>query len=335
MWRHLYPARAEHDVPIGHVTNGVHARTWIASDMERLIQRHVGAGRDGDWFDAITDPRLWAEVEQIPDAELWEVHQVLKARMLAFVRARLAQRRRRLGLPAPASPPLDPEALTLGFARRFATYKRADLLLADPERLLRLVAAPGRPVQVVFAGKAHPRDDAGKALAQKIARLERDPRFAGRVVFVENHSMHVATQLLHGVDAWLNTPRRPLEACGTSGQKGVLNGVLQVSILDGWWAECFDGANGFGIGRGEIHADQAIQDQRDAEALYATLENEVVPLYYERDAEGLPRGWIRRVKRAMRTLGWRVNADRMVIDYTRTAYLPAAGGQSAAMPTRP
>jgi starch phosphorylase len=188
---------------------------------------------------------------------------------------------------------------------------------------------------VVFAGKAHPRDDAGKALAQKIARLERDPRFAGRVVFVENYSMHVATQLLHGVDAWLNTPRRPLEACGTSGQKGVLNGVLQVSILDGWWAECFDGANGFGIGRGEIHADQAIQDQRDAEALYATLENEVVPLYYERDAEGLPRGWIRRVKRAMRTLGWRVNADRMVIDYTRTAYLPAAGGQSAAMPTRP
>ncbi len=335
MWRHLYPERGEHEVPIGHVTNGVHARTWIASDMERLIQRHVGAGWGRDWLDAITDPRLWAEVERIPDAELWEVHQVLKARMLSFVRSRLSHRRRRLGLPAPAAPPLDPEALTLGFARRFATYKRADLLLADPERLLRLVTAPGRPLQVVFAGKAHPRDDAGKTLAQRIARVERDPRFAGRVVFVENYSMHVATQLVHGVDAWLNTPRRPFEACGTSGQKGVLNGVLQVSILDGWWAEAFDGASGFGIGRGEIHAEPEVQDERDAGALYRTLETEVVPLYYQRDAEGLPRGWIRRMKHAMRTLGWRVNADRMVIDYTRTAYLPAAGGESAAMPRRP
>ena len=335
MWHHLYPERAEHEVPIGHVTNGVHARTWIASDMERLIQRHVGTGWGGHWFDSITDPRLWADVERIPDAELWEVHQVLKARMLSFVRARLAHRRRRLGLPAPPAAPLDPEALTLGFARRFATYKRADLLLTDPERLLALVTAPGRPLQVVFAGKAHPRDDDGKALAQRIARLERDPRFAGRIVFVENYSMHVGAQLVQGVDAWLNTPRRPFEACGTSGQKGVLNGVLQVSILDGWWAEAYDGANGFGIGRGEIHTDPRVQDRRDAEALYRTLETEVVPLYYERDAEGLPRQWIRRMKRAMRTLGWRFNADRMVMDYARAAYLPAAGGQSAAMPQRP
>ncbi len=334
MWHHLYPARPEHHVPIGHVTNGVHARTWIASDVERLIQRHLGTRWGRDWLDQITDPRLWAEVEKIPDAELWEVHQVLKARMITFVRARLAQRRKRLGLPAPPAPPLQPEALTLGFARRFATYKRADLLLRRPERLLRLVSDPEWPVQVVFAGKAHPRDDGGKALAQRIARLEGDPRFAGRLVFVENYDMHVGAQLVQGVDAWLNNPRRPLEACGTSGQKGVLNGVLQVSILDGWWAEAYDGANGFAIGRGAAHVDPEVQDERDADALYETLENEVVPLYYERDAEGLPGGWIRRMKHAMHTLGWRFNADRMVMDYAREAYLDAAGGRSAAMPRR-
>ncbi|MGH2627333.1 MAG: alpha-glucan family phosphorylase, partial [Anaerolineales bacterium] len=223
------------------------------------------------------------------------------------------------------------EALVLGFARRFATYKRADILLHDLDRLARLVGDPERPLQIIFAGKAHPADTAGKALAQRVAQLGQDPRFAGRIVFVENYTMHVGRQLVQGVDAWLYTPRRPQEACGTSGQKVILNGGLNVSILDGWWAEAFEGANGFAIGRGEVHADPAEQDRRDAETLYATLENEVVPLYYARDEEGLPRGWIARVKRAIQTLAWRYNADRMVQDYVEQCYLPAAGGSTCRM----
>jgi glycogen phosphorylase len=328
MWRHLYPGRSEDEVPIGHVTNGVHVRTWIAADMQGLLGRHLGPA----WLDSVTRPRAFDALDEVPDAEIWEVHQVLKARLLAFVRGRLADRRARLGLPEPASPELDPEALTLGFARRFATYKRADLLFRDLDRLARLVGDPERPLQMIFAGKAHPRDADGKALAHRVASLGDDPRFAGRLVFVENYSMHVARQLVQGVDAWLNTPRRPLEACGTSGQKAILNGVLNVSILDGWWAEAYDGSNGFAIGRGEIHADPEVQDARDSLALFATLENEVLPLYYGRDAEGLPQGWIERIQRAIHTLAWRYNADRMVMDYTQEGYLPSSGGTTCRMP---
>ena len=328
MWQHLYPGRPEEEVPIGHITNGVHVRTWLATDLHTLYAHHL----EPHWLERVTDPELWERADAIPDAELWEVHQVLKARLVAFVRRRLADRRERLRLPAPEREALDPEALTLGFARRFATYKRADILFHDLDRLARLVGDPERPVQLIFAGKAHPRDTGGKALAQRVANLERDPRFAGRIVFVENYSMHVGRQLVQGVDAWLNTPRRPQEACGTSGQKCILNGVLNVSILDGWWAEGYDGANGFAIGAGEIHANPEVQDERDAMALFDLLERQVVPLYYERDALGLPAGWIRRVKRAIRTLAWRYNADRMVQDYVEQCYLPAAGGQPCRMP---
>jgi len=328
MWRHLYPQVEEHRVPIGHITNGVHARTWMASDMQRLVGRYLGR----DWLDSIDRPELWSRVEAIPDAELWEVHQVLKARMIAFVRGRDAARRERAGLGEPSRPILDPDALTFGFARRFATYKRADILLRRMERLIALLDDSRRPLQIVLAGKAHPQDEPGKEIAQRLVRLERDPRFTGRIVVVENYSMHVARQLVQGVDAWLNTPRRPLEACGTSGMKCALNGIPHVSILDGWWAEAFDGQNGFAIGTGEAHADPEVQDERDAEALFDVLEREVVPLYYDRDAEGLPRGWITRMKRALRTLSWRFNADRMVMDYARCCYVPAAGGQSAEMP---
>jgi starch phosphorylase len=235
---------------------------------------------------------------------------------------------------APEVRALDPEALTLGFARRFATYKRADLLLRDPDRLARLLNNPARPVQLIYAGKAHPQDDGGKALAQRIAQLEDDPRFGGRVVFVENYSMLVGRQLVQGVDAWLNTPRRPLEACGTSGEKCILNGVLNISILDGWWAEAYDGANGFAIGGSDSHPDPEVQDARDSAALYELLENEVVPLYFARDDMHLPRRWIVRVKRAIRTLAWRYNADRMVMDYVRECYLPASGGETCRMPPR-
>jgi starch phosphorylase len=328
MWQVLYPGRREEEVPIGHITNGVHVRTWLAGDMQHLIAHYLGTR----WLESLTRPDAWKQIESIPDAELWEVHQVLKAQLVAFVRRRLADRRRRLALPEPLEPPLGPEALTLGFARRFATYKRADLLLQDPDRLARLVSDPVYPVQIVYAGKAHPQDGGGKELAQKIALLGEDPRFAGRVVFLENYSMLMGRQLVQGVDAWLNTPRRPLEACGTSGQKCILNGVLNISILDGWWAEAFDGGNGFAIDGAESHADPAVQDQRDSRALFELLEREVIPLYYHRDETGLPRGWIARVKRAIRTLAWRYNADRMVMDYVRECYVPAAGGDTCHMP---
>jgi starch phosphorylase len=213
MWRPLYPGKSEDEVPIGHVTNGVHVRSWLAADMYRLLSYYLGSR----WLDGVTRPDLWRGIDAIPDAELWEVHQVLKAHTLSFVRGRLAERRQRLGRPAPERQPLDPDVLTLGFARRFATYKRADLLLHDADRLAGLVNHPERPLQIIFCGKAHPRDEDGKDLAQRVARLADDPRFAGRIVFVENYSMHIARQLIQGVDAWLNTPRRPLEACGTSG----------------------------------------------------------------------------------------------------------------------
>ena len=328
MWRHLYPDRAEDEVPIGHITNGVHLRTWVAVEMLDLYAHHLGT----DWQAHAAESDLWRAIDEIPDAELWDIHRVLKARLAAFVRARQNERATRLGLGSTPGLPLSADALTLGFARRFATYKRADLLLSDIDRLARLVGDPERPLQIVFAGKAHPRDAAGKELARRVANLETDPRFAGRIAFLENYSMHIGRQLVQGVDGWLNVPRRPLEACGTSGQKCILNGALNVSILDGWWAEAFDGQNGFAIGTGEIHSDPTVQDARDAAALYETLERQVVPLYYARDAEGLPRGWIERVKRAIATLGWRFNADRMVRDYVSECYLPAAGGSTCRMP---
>jgi starch phosphorylase len=328
MWLGLYPGRTEEEVPIGHITNGVHVRTWLAADMHELFLRYLGPR----WLESISRPTLWVKADGIPDAEIWEVHQVLKSRLIAFVRRRHADRRERLGLAPLDREVLDPEALTLGFARRFATYKRADLLFQDLDRLDRLVNDPQRPVQIVYAGKAHPRDTGGKALAQRVANLEKDPRFAGRIVFVENYSMHVGRQLVQGVDVWLNTPRRPLEACGTSGEKCILNGVLNCSILDGWWAEGYDGGNGFAVGQGEVHANPDVQDERDALALFDVLESQVVPLYYERDAAGLPHGWIRRIKRAMRTLAWRYNADRMVMDYVLECYLPSAGGETCGMP---
>ena len=328
MWMGLYPGKSEEEVPIGHITNGVHVRTWMATDMHDLVAQYLGPR----WLDRISFPDLWTKIDRIPDAELWEVHQVLKAGLFNFVRRRLADRRQRLGLPEPEREALAPEALTLGFARRFATYKRADLLFQDLDRLDRLVNDPERPVQIIYAGKAHPRDTGGKALAQRVANLEKDPRFAGKIVFVENYTMHVGRQLVQGVDVWLNTPRRPLEACGTSGQKCILNGVLNCSILDGWWAEAYDGGNGFAIGNGEIHGNPDVQDERDCLAVFETLENEVVPLYYDRASGGIPHRWIARVKRGIRTLAWRYNADRMVMDYVKECYLPAAGGNTCRMP---
>jgi starch phosphorylase len=224
---------------------------------------------------------------------------------------------------------LSPDALTIGFARRFATYKRADLILSEMETLAAMVNDPKQPVQFVFAGKAHPLDEPGKRVLQQIAELMRTPRFAHKFVFVEDYDINVGRHFVQGVDVWLNTPRRPLEASGTSGQKVVLNGGLNLSILDGWWAEAYDGFNGFAIGTGRTHSDPTVHDSRDGQDLYRTLREVVIPLFYQRDQDGLPRGWIKRMKRTIRTLGWRFNADRMVMDYTLKCYVPAAGGTSS------
>jgi starch phosphorylase len=328
MWAGLWPTRTIEEVPIGHITNGVHVHSWLAPQMKELYDLHLGQG----WKQRSGEPDVWLGIQGVGDAELWETHQVLKGRLLDFVRRRAVAQHRRRGEPAEAleraGRALSLDALTIGFARRFATYKRATLLLYDLARLAALVGDRHRPLQVVFAGKAHPRDEQGKQILQEVSRLTRDPRFAGRVLFVEDYDMNVGRHLVQGVDVWLNTPRRPQEASGTSGQKVVLNGGLNLSVLDGWWAEAYDGANGFAIGRGESHRVADVQDRRDAADLYRVLEQEVIPLYYERDFDGLPRAWIARMKRAIRTLGWRFNADRMVMDYVRGCYLPAAGGLS-------
>ena len=299
--------------------------------MSRLYDRHLGTG----WQTHSGKSKTWEDIEEIDDGELWETHLSLKLRLLEFVRRRATKQAALRGEAKDVlhamSRVLSPDALTIGFARRFATYKRAGLLLADVERLASMVNDPKRPVQFVFAGKAHPRDEPGKRVLQEIAGLMRNSQFADRFVFVEDYDINVGRHFVQGVDVWLNNPRRPLEASGTSGQKVVLNGGLNLSVLDGWWAEAYDGMNGFAIGTGRTHSNSDVHDRRDGEDLYRALYEEVIPLYYKRDQDGLPRGWIRRMKRTIRTLGWRFNADRMVMDYTLKCYVPAAGGTSSDM----
>ena len=332
MWTCLWPGRSAEEVPIGHITNGVHAPSWLAPPMHRLYDRHLGP----DWSRRSGYPQVWSKIEQVDDGELWETHQMLKARLLDFVRRQLAAQSARLGAPSEVldeiSQVLSLDTLTIGFARRFAEYKRSSLLFRDTDLLAKLVNDPNRPIQLIFAGKAHPLDTGGKHILQSVAALANDPRFVGKLVFIEDYDINTTRHLLQGVDVWLNNPRRPLEASGTSGQKVVLNGGLNLSVLDGWWAEAFDGRNGFAIGMGETHSDSALHDLRDGDALYTVLREQVIPLYYRRDPEGLPRDWIARMKRAIRTLGWRFNADRMVMDYVRQCYVPAAGGTSCEMP---
>jgi len=224
--------------------------------------------------------------------------------------------------------------LTIGFARRFATYKRADLIMSNPERLYQLLNDADRPIQIIFAGKAHPADEPGKQLIKKIANCRHEERFANRVVFIEDYDINVCRHMIQGVDVWMNNPRRPLEASGTSGQKVVLNGGLNLSVLDGWWAEAYDGTNGFAIGKGTSHVSDEISDRRDGEELYRVLENEVIPLFYERDVDGLPRGWIQRMMNSISSLAWRFSAHRMVMDYVKSSYMPAAGGASCDMSVR-
>jgi starch phosphorylase len=331
MWTGLCPGKPEDGVPIGHITNGVHVPSWLAPQMFRLYDRHLGT----NWHQHSSEARIWEGIENVDDGELWETHLSLKSQLLDFVRRRaVEQAERRLesrDVLQRLGKILTPDALTIGFARRFATYKRANLILRDIENLASMVNDPKRPVQFVFAGKAHPLDEPGKRLLQQIAELMRNARFADKFVFVEDYDINVGRYLVQGVDVWLNNPRRPLEASGTSGQKVVLNGGLNLSVLDGWWAEAYDGMNGFAIGTGRTHSDMNVHDTRDGEDLYRALREEVIPLYYQRDRDGLPRGWTKRMKRTIRTLGWRFNADRMVMDYTLKCYVPAAGGTSSDM----
>jgi len=330
-WQVLWPHHREDEVPVGHITNGVHVRTWLAPAMQELYAKHIGA----DWREHLADPRMWSRIDSVPDAELWETHRVLKAALVRFVRRRVAEQRRRNDYPedlvAAAKDALDPEALTIGFARRFATYKRASLIFSDMPRLKRLFAAAGRPVQIVFSGKAHPADRPGQEVLRQVHEAAFDGELKNRVVFIEDYDINVGRHLVQGVDVWLNNPRRPQEASGTSGQKVLLNGGLNFSVLDGWWAEAYDGLNGFAIGDGITHVNVEEQDRRDAASLYDTLENAIIPAYYDRDDQGVPRGWIERMKRTIRTLGWRFNTDRMVIDYANNCYLPAAGARSSHM----
>ena len=311
MWQSVWRGRVEEDVPIGHNTNGVHTASWLAPSMKRLYDRHLGS----EWLSRQADRDAWQSLADVDEGEIWETHTILRRRLVEFVRRH-----------SNAPSILDQNALTIGFARRFASYKRATLLLADLDRLARLCGDRRTPIQFIFAGKAHPRDDGGKRLIQQIVELSRDARFAGRLVFVEDYDINVARHLVQGVDVWLNTPLRPLEASGTSGQKVALNGGLNLSTLDGWWAEAYDGHNGFAIGTGAVRADAAAQWDRDAASLYDVLDTEVVPLFFDLDAAGLPSRWIRFMKHSIMTLAHRYNADRMVMDYVNTRYLPAAGG---------
>ncbi len=331
MWTNLFRNKLEDDVPIGHITNGVHVPSWLAPQMYRLYDRHLGT----NWNQHGSEAKIWLGIENVDDGELWETHLNLKSQLIEFVRRRAVAQSQRRGESREVLQRLErvlsPDALTIGFARRFATYKRANLILSDIERLASMVNDPNRPVQFVFAGKAHPLDEPGKRVLQQIAELMRDPKFRDKFVFVEDYDINVGRHFVQGVDVWLNNPRRPLEASGTSGQKVVLNGGLNLSILDGWWAEAYDGMNGFAIGTGRTHSNLNIHDARDGEDLMRTIREEVIPLYYQRDRDGLPRGWIKRMKRTIRTLGWRFNADRMVMDYTLKCYVPAAGGTSSDM----
>ncbi len=334
MWAHLWPWRVEEEIPIGHITNGVHIQSWLAYQMQQLYDRYFPA----DWMKRMGEAEVWQYIHSIDPGELWETHHALKNLLLSFVRRRVSRQYRRRGESDEsvelARSMLDPNILTIGFARRFATYKRADLLMTDLDLLAQLINDTERPIQIIFAGKAHPADEPGKQLIKKVSNMRHDPRFAHRVAFLEDYDINVCRHLVQGVDVWLNNPRRPLEASGTSGQKAVLNGGLNLSVLDGWWAEAYDGANGFAIGKGTSHVSDVINDRRDGESLMKTLREQVIPLYYDRDVDGLPRQWIKRMMNSIGSLAWRFSAHRMVMDYVLSAYVPAAGGLSCDMHTR-
>ncbi len=324
LWHELWPGRPADAVPIGHVTTGVHLQTWIAARIMLLLDDLLGPG----WQHQPDDARMWNQVLRLDPARLWAAHLELKQILFRHIREdarwRFAAQWREASHVVGAGTLLDPEALTIGFARRFATYKRADLIFHDLERLRRLAVDAYRPVQIVFAGKAHPADTPGKEVLQRVYEFTRDPAFQGRVAFLEDYDMHLAHLLVQGVDVWLNLPRVPLEASGTSGMKASLNGVPQLGTLDGWWQEGYDGLGGWAI---PPASDEQHPNAEDAERLYRLLEEQLIPLYYTRDDDGVPLGWVDKMRHAIRLAGGRFTARRMVQDYVRTYYAPAMRGE--------
>ncbi len=325
LWRGLWPGRELSKVPIGYVTNGVHAATWMGYPIKRLLDRHLGES----WEDALEDPELTGRILELDDAELWNAHLYLKQQLMDLVREDGGRRWRRHWNAdarhlAGSGALLHSRPLTIGFARRVTSYKRADLIFRDVQRLRRILVDPVRPVQIIFAGKAHPADEPGKAILQRVYTFARDPSFEGRIAFLEDYELHLAHRLVQGVDLWLNLPRPPMEACGTSGMKAALNGVPQISTADGWWAEGYDGSNGWLIADPEDGGDL---DAAHAEQLYHLLEYEVVPTFYDRNHEGIPLAWVRRMKRAIQVALERFTARRMVREYVDRYYAPAMRGE--------
>jgi glycogen phosphorylase len=318
MWHHLFPDRPVEEVPIGHVTNGVHLPTWMAPPMQALLDRHLEAG----WRERQADPATWQPVADIPDGELWAVRGELRAALVAYVRDRSVGDRLAREEPSDyaeaAAAAFSPDVLTLGFARRVAGYKRLDLLVHDPWRAVRLLEEPD-PIQLVLAGKAHPADELAKRILQSVFGLKWQPHVSERVAFLEDYDLGMAARLVAGCDVWVNVPRPPLEASGTSGMKAALNGALNLSVLDGWWSEAYDGTNGWGI-EGDPNADVGAQDDHDAASLFGLLEEQVVPLFYQRDPDGVPAGWVQRMKASLLTCGPRFSASRMLEDYRAKAY---------------
>ncbi len=327
MWSGLWPGFPVKDVPIIPITNGVHIKSWLSEEMSSLYDRYLSP----NWADETLSSTAWNSVEEIPDEQLWRVHQRCKEQLIVFARNRLKEQMRRRGTYHTelnwAEEVLDLEAITIGFARRFVGYKRAHLLLRDPQRLVRLLSNPQRPVQIIFAGKAHPRDSEGKDIIRQVIHFANQHSVRRRIVFLEDYDIDVARIMVRGVDVWLSNPRRPMEASGTSGMKAALNGVLNISTLDGWWCEGFRPDGGWAIGAGESYQDTNYQDQVESQALYNMLENEVVPLFYTRSADNLPRAWIHRVKNSIRWIAPRFNTHRMLAQYTRRFYNPAAARQ--------
>jgi len=324
MWNFLWPEREAKDVPIQHITNGVHMGFWLARRMRLLFDRYLGM----DWMEHMDDPDLWTRVEQIPDLELWDVRRHLKRKLINYAienaRENWQSSKHHASQVIADGVMLDQYSLTIGFARRFATYKRADLFFSDYDRLLALINDYDRPVQIILAGKAHPADEPGKLLIQKVYRVAKDPRSSGRIVFLEDYDLNIARLLVQGVDVWMNTPRRPNEASGTSGMKAAINGTLNFSVLDGWWREGFNGSNGWAIGSDEDYEDPNKQDKVDSASLYNTLENEIIPLYYQTRSMGdASPMWIAKIKENMRSLSWQFNTRRMVKEYLSKMYLPA------------
>ena len=313
MWSALYSNHSLYQIPIGHITNGINVLGWLRPEMRELFNKYFPPG----WEEQIGEEGVWEHIHSIPDEELWHTILLRKTSLIEFL-SRLPY------LSNAENFNFSPHTLTLGFARRFAEYKRPTLLLDDPDRLLKLLCQPERPIQIIFSGKAHPKDNRGKELIKRVFQFAQDSNCAQRILFIEDYDMNVSRHLVQGVDLWLNTPVQGYEACGTSGMKVALNGGLNLSILDGWWAEGYDGINGFGV-KGSRNENNDIRNGKDRELLFKCLEEEVIPLYYKRDKKNIPQEWIRKVKRAMWTLGWQYSSDRMVMDYVKHCYKPVAG----------